>query len=50
MIWRCNITKRCMFLGTFFLMPLKPLKKCLSSMEMRSRVGMKSETDKFFRP
>ena len=47
MIMRCKITKKCMFLVKCFLIPLKPLKNLLSSMKL-SRVGRKSETDKFF--
>ena len=40
---RCKTTKKCMFEVEFFLKSLKPLKKLLGS-----RVGRKSETDKFF--
>ena len=47
MIMRCKITKKCMILVNFFLIPLKPLKKLLSSIKL-SRVRRKSEMDKFF--
>ena len=47
MIMRCKITKKCMFLVKYFLIPLKPLKKLFCSMKL-SRVGRKSEMDKFF--
>ena len=46
MIMKYKITKKCMFLVKFFLILLKPLKKLLSSVKL-SRVGRKSETDKF---
>ena len=47
MIMRCKITKKRMFWWIFFLKYLKPQKTLLSSMQL-SRVGRKSETDKFF--
>ena len=43
---RCKTTKK-RVLVELFLKSLKPLKKLLSSMQL-SRVGRKSETDKFF--
>ena len=46
MIMKCKITKNEFFVE-FFLKSFKPLKKLLSSM-LLSRVGRKSETDKFF--
>ena len=49
MIMRCKITIKCMFLVKFFHIPLKPLKKLLSSIKL-SRIGRKSVIDKFFRP
>ena len=47
MIMRCKITKICMILVNIFLIPLKPLKKLLSSIKL-SRVRRKLEMDKFF--
>ena len=47
MIMRCKITVKTHVLVEFFLKSLKPLQKLLSSM-LLSRVGRKSETDKFF--
>ena len=47
MIIRCKITKNVRFGGIFFIKSLNPSKKLLSSM-LLSRVGRKSETDRFF--